>query len=83
MKLVCCVDDKFGKPVEVHRGEDAVKKLLDRVLELEKEAELIRTKHFNKPLVMSEEDKHKYHTSIECHICGRECVEGDLGTIVM
>ena len=27
--------------------------------------------HLNKPLKMSDEDKHKFKQARECHICGR------------
>ena len=77
LKLVCNIDDEFSEPVEVYRGKDAVKKLLYRLLELEKEIKRIRIKNFNKPIVMSERDELAFNTAINCHICGKECEEDD------
>ena len=32
-KLVCCYDDKFSKPIAIYRGENAVYKLMEKMLE--------------------------------------------------
>ena len=57
LKVVCCYDDRFSKPVEVYRGEDAIPRFLERLLELEKEIKKVSKEHFHKELVMSREDE--------------------------
>ena len=32
-KLECCYDDKYSKPVEVFRGEGAISRFIERMLE--------------------------------------------------
>ena len=32
-KVVCCYDDKYSKPVQIHRGENAVHKFMENMLE--------------------------------------------------
>ena len=32
-KVVCCYDDKYSKPVQIYRGENATYKFLEKMLE--------------------------------------------------
>ena len=51
-KVVCCYDDKFTKPVEIYRGEKAVYKFMEKMLEELNWCKNIMKKIFNKPLKM-------------------------------
>ena len=31
-KIVCCYDDKYSKPVQIYRGENAVHKFMEKML---------------------------------------------------
>ena len=62
-KVVCCYDDQYSKQVQMYRGENAVYKFIERVLEEEKWYQETVKKHFNNHLIMTE----------ECHICIKEC----------
>ena len=32
-KVVCCYDDKYSKPVQIYRGENAIYKFMENMLE--------------------------------------------------
>ena len=55
-KLVC-VDDKFGKPIVVYRGENAAYKFIKVILKEYEYCEKVMEKHFNKNLIMTEEEQ--------------------------
>ena len=63
--------------MEVYRGKDATRKFLERILEIEKEIKDVRRNHFNKPLIMSEEDEKSFKKAAMCHICGKKCGKDD------
>ena len=33
-KVVCCYDDKYSKPIQIYRGEKAVYKFMEKMLEV-------------------------------------------------
>ena len=55
-KLVCCYDNKYSKPVKTYRGTDAVYKFMKKMLEEVKWCQKMKKKHFNKDMVMTDED---------------------------
>ena len=69
-KVVCCYDDKYSKYTCIYRGENAVYKFMEKMLEEVKYCKTVIKKHFNKPLVMTEADKQCFKTMDRCHICG-------------
>ena len=71
-KVVCCYDDKYSKPVQVFRGENAVYKFMENMLEEVDWCKQTMKKHFNKPLVMTEEDEVDFRKATKCHICDRQ-----------
>ena len=77
-KVVCCYDDKYSKDICIYRGENAVYKFMERMLEEVKYCKAVVKKHFNKPLVMTEDDEQRFRTMDECHICGEKYVEKDV-----
>ena len=56
-KLVCCYDDKYSKQVTIYRGEKAVYKFMEAMLEEVKYCRKVIKKYFNKPLRMAKEDE--------------------------
>ena len=54
-KIVCQYDDKYSKPYIV--GPDAVYKLIENLLEEEKEIQKIIKQNFNKEMIISEKGK--------------------------
>lgn len=56
-KIVCCYDDKYNKKIQIYRGENAVYNFMKKILEEVNWKKKTVKKHFNKPLIMSDEDK--------------------------
>ena len=77
-KVVCCYDDKYSKYTCIYRGENAVYKFMEKMLEEVKYCNTVIKKHFNKPLVMTEVDKQRFKTMDRCHICGEKYTDKDV-----
>ena len=67
-KLVC-VDDEFTKPIVVFRGENAAYEFIKAILKEFEYCKKVMKKHFNKNLIMSEEEEHLFQQSNSCWIC--------------
>ena len=74
-KLVC-VDDKFTKPIVVLRCENAAYKFIEAILKVYQYCKKVMKKHFNKNLIMSEEDQEQFQSSNTCWIC-EKLIDGD------
>ena len=68
-KVVCCYDDKYSKPVQIYRGENAVYKFMKNMLEEVNWCKSKMKKHFNKPLEMTKENETDFQKAAKCHIC--------------
>ena len=68
-KVVCCYDDKFSKPIKIHRGKMAIQKFMKDMLAEVKYCRNVVNDHFTKPLEMTDEDKKSFRRAKECHIC--------------
>ena len=66
-KLVC-VDDKFTKPIVVFRAKNAAYKFIEKILKEFEYCKKVMKKHFNKNLIMSEEEE-EFQSSNTCWIC--------------
>ena len=77
-KVVCCYDDKYSKYTYIYRGENAVYKFMEKMLEEVKYCKTVIKKHLNKPLVMTEVDKQRFKTMDRCHICGEKYTDKDV-----
>ena len=53
---IVCIDDKFSKPIVVYRGENAAYEFIKAILKECKCYKKITKKHFNKSLIMNEEE---------------------------
>ena len=77
-KVVCCYDDKYSKYIHIYRGENAVYKFMEQMLEEVKYCKTVIKKHFDKPLVMTEVDEQNFKTMDGCHICGKKYTDKDV-----
>ena len=55
---VVWVDDRFTKPIVVYKGENAAYEFIKSILNEYKYCKKVIKKHFNKNLIMSEEEEH-------------------------
>ena len=77
-KVVCYYDDKHTKPIQLYRGEKAVYKFMENMLEEVKYCKKVMKKHFDKPLRMTKEDEEEFEKVKECHICDKKYTEKDI-----
>ena len=77
-KVVCCYDDEYSKPVQIYRGENAVYKFMENMLEEVDWCKSIMEEQFDKPLVMTEEDEVDFRKATKCHICDRQYQDKDI-----
>ena len=68
---VVCVDNRFSKRIVVYRGHNAVYEFIEAIFKEYKYCRKIIKKHFNKNLIMSEEEEHSFQESNSCWICGK------------
>ena len=73
---VVCIDNRFSKPIVVYRGENAAYEFVKTILKEYKYCKNIMKKHFNKNLIMSEEEEHSFQQSNSCWIC-KEIINDD------
>ena len=66
-KVVCCYKDKYSKPIQTYCGENAVYKFMEKMLEEVEYCKAIVNKRFNKPLIMTENDKLYFKLMDKCH----------------
>ena len=76
-KVVCCYDDKYSKPVQIYRGENAVYKFMENMLEVNWCKSKMK-KHFNKPLKMTKENKADFQKATKCNICDKPYKDKDI-----
>ena len=77
-KVVCCYDDKYTKPVQIYRGENAVYEFMEKMLEEVKYCKNVMKKEFNKPLRMTDDDELCFKLSNKCYICNNKYTEKDI-----
>ena len=77
-KVVCCYDDKYSKPVQIHRGENAVHKFMENMLEEVNWCKSKMKKHFNKPLKMPKENETDFQKATKCYICDIKYTDKDI-----
>ena len=77
-KVVCFYDDKYSKSIQMYRGENAVYKFMEKMLEEVEYCKAVIKKQFNKPLVMTKDDEQHFITMDGCHICGEKYTDKDV-----
>ena len=60
---IVCIDNRFSKPIVVYRGENAAYEFTKAILKEYKYCKKIMKKHFNKNLIMNEEEEYLFHQS--------------------
>ena len=73
---VVCIDDRFTKPIVVYRCENAAYEVIKAILKEYKYCRKVMNKHFNKDLIMSEEEEHLFQQSNSCWIC-KKVIDND------
>ena len=77
-KVVCCYDDKYRKPIQTYRSENAVYKFMEKMLKEVEYCKAVVKKMFNEPLVMTEDDEMCFKLMDKCHICGEKYTDKDV-----
>ena len=77
-EVVCRHDDKYSKPVHIHRGENAVHKFMDKMLEEIEWCKKMKHKHFNKDMILTKDDELNLKDADKCHIYDKEYFEKDI-----
>ena len=77
-KVVCCYKKKYSKPIQTYRGENAVYKFMEKILEEVEYCKAVVKKHINKPLVMTEDDETHFKLMDKCYICSNKYTDKDL-----
>ena len=77
-KVVCCYSERYSQPIQTYRGENVVYKCMEKMLEEVEYCKAVVKKHFNKPLVMTEDDEQRFRTMDGCHICGEKYTDKDV-----
>ena len=77
-KVICCYDDKYSKPIQTYRGENAIYKFMEKMLEEVEYCKAVIKKRFNKPLGMTDNDEQCFRTMDGCHICGEKYTDKDV-----
>ena len=77
-EVVCCYDDKYTKPIQIYRGEKAVYKFMEAMLEEVKYCKKTMKQCFNKPLKMTNDDVDVFEKAKECHICNKQYTSKDI-----
>ena len=76
-KVVCCYDGN-NKSSRIYRGENAVYKFMEKMLEEVEYCKTVIKKRFSKPLVMTEVDEQHFKTMDGCHICSEKYTDKDV-----
>ena len=71
-----CVTDELTKPIVVFRGENAAYEFIEKILKEFEYCKKVMKKHFNKNLIMSEEEEHLFQQSSSCWIC-KKLIDND------
>ena len=77
-KVVCCYNDKYSKPFQTYRSENAVYKFMEKMLEEVEYCKGSIKKRFNKPLKMTENDEICFKLMDKCHSCGENYTDKDV-----
>ena len=78
IKVVCCYDDKYSKPVQIYRGEKAVYKFMEKMLEEVEYCKTTMKKHFNKPLRMTKKNEEEFQKADKCNVCDKKYTDKDI-----
>ena len=74
---VVCIDDRFSKSIVVFKSKNAAYEIIKAIFQKHKYCKKIMKKHFNKNLIMTEEEEHLFQESNTCWICKKLIDNGD------
>ena len=57
--------------MQIYRGEDAAERFIEKMFEEVRSCQSVMREHFNKPLIMTEENERDFKNGITCYTCGR------------
>ena len=77
---IVCIDDRFSKPTIIYRGENAAYEFIKAILKDYKYCKKIIKIHFNKNLIMTEEEENLFQKSNNCWIC-KKLIDNDEGKV--
>ncbi|KAL9988273.1 hypothetical protein ACROYT_G002704 [Oculina patagonica] len=77
-KVVCCLDDKYSKTVQIYRGEKAVYKFMEAMLDEVKYCKKTMRKFFKKPLKMTKDEEEEFQQAKVCYICDKVYNDDDI-----
>ena len=77
-KVVCCYDDKYTKPIQIYRGENAVYKFMEVMLDEVNYCKEVMRRNFNKPLKMTDNDELSFKLEQKCYICEESYKDKDV-----
>ena len=77
-KVVCCYDKKYSKDICIYRGENAVYKFMEKMLEEVEYCKNVVKNEFNKPLKMTDDDELCFKLEEKCHICNKKYTDKDI-----
>ena len=66
-KVVCCYDDKYSKPVQIYRGENAVHKFMEKMLKEVEWCKKMKYNHFNKDMILTKDDEQNFKNADKCY----------------
>ena len=66
---IVSVDDRFSKPVAIYRGKNAAYEFVEVTFKEHKYCKKLTKKHFDKNLVMTEQEEYLFQKSNNCWIC--------------
>ena len=72
---VVCIDDRFSKSIVVFKSKNAAYEIIKAIFQEHKYCKKIMKKHFNKNLIMTEEE-HLFQESNTCWIC-KKLIDND------
>ena len=77
---IVCIDDKFTKPTIIYRDKNAAYKFIKEILAEYKYCKKIINKHFNKKLILAEEEEDLFQKRNNCWIC-KKLIDNDEGKV--
>ena len=89
-KVVCCYRERYSKPIQTYRGENAVYKFMEKMLQEVEYCKAVIKKRFNKALVMTEDDEQRFRTmdgvtfvvlNIQTKMCALETIATSLESL--
>ena len=76
-EVVCHYDKQYSKETVIYRGNKVVDNFIVCMLNQVNDCQKVMKEHFNKPLVMSNEDEKDFQNLKKCHISDRKYKEDE------